>query len=611
MRRIRGTLRVGERIYYRKVEFSKFKAFKKYRIDLNEFNILVGPNNAGKSTIIAAFRILAAAIRKAQSKRAEIVSGPNGPTKGYKIDLSPISVAEENIFYNYEDDPAQIVFTMSNGFTQTLYFPEQGTCHYILDADGKTVDSPALFTKHFKCGIGFVPILGPVEHNEPLYGKDAARLALFSYRAARNFRNIWYHYPEHFAEFREVLQRTWPGMDVEPPKVHHDGSKAFLFMFCPEKRFPREIFWSGFGFQVWCQMLTHLIQSKDNSLFLIDEPDIYLHSELQRQLLDLLRNLGPDILVATHSTEIVTESYANEILIVDKEKSRAKRIKDPSNLSDVFSALGSNINPILTQLGKTRRVLFVEGKDFQLIGRFARRLSSHRVGNRSDFAVVPLEGFNPEKMKNLKLGMETTLGVNILSALILDRDFRSDAERDAIRADCATVSEYVEIHDRKEIENYLLVPDAIDRAVVRALGKRQSKTKQFPTPWAADVLNEFTDAKKVYVQSQYLGQARIFGRKATPGRHENDINQEVLTQIESAWTSGKERLVPGKDALTFINQRLQRDFNVSVTPGAIIDAMLLEEVPKPVVRLVQMLEGFSSWKVGQDADEQHDNVVDR
>ena len=55
-------------------------------------------------------------------------------------------------------------------------------------------------------------------------------------------------------------------------------------------------------------MLTHVIQSKNVSLFLIDEPDIYLHSELQRQLLMLLRNLGPDILIATHSTEMITES---------------------------------------------------------------------------------------------------------------------------------------------------------------------------------------------------------------------------------------------------------------------------------------------------------------
>ena len=69
-----------------------------------------------------------------------------------------------------------------------------------------------------------------------------------------------------------------------------------------------------------------------------------------------------------------------------------RRIQDPSQLGEVFEALGSNLNPILTQLAKTRRALFVEGKDFQILGRFARKLGADAVANRRDFAVVPVEG---------------------------------------------------------------------------------------------------------------------------------------------------------------------------------------------------------------------------
>jgi predicted ATPase len=55
--------------YYQfvRVDFSRFKAFDRFSIQLRHFNILVGPNNSGKSTILAAFRILAAAMRKATS----------------------------------------------------------------------------------------------------------------------------------------------------------------------------------------------------------------------------------------------------------------------------------------------------------------------------------------------------------------------------------------------------------------------------------------------------------------------------------------------------------------------------------------------------------------
>jgi predicted ATPase len=79
---------------FARVDFSRFKAFQKFSLSLRHFNILVGPNNAGKSTILIAFRILAAAIRKANTRKPEMVPGPQGRTWGYTIDLSAISVAE-------------------------------------------------------------------------------------------------------------------------------------------------------------------------------------------------------------------------------------------------------------------------------------------------------------------------------------------------------------------------------------------------------------------------------------------------------------------------------------------------------------------------------------
>lgn len=235
--------------FFTRVDFFRFKAFSQYRLDLKSFNMLVGPNNSGKSTIIAAFRILAAAMRRATARNAELVVGPLGRTLGYNVDLRPISVAEENIYYNYDDtEPAKISFLLDNGNSLTLYFPEQGTCTLIADAAGKRVETPTNFRAYFDCQVGFVPILGPVEHNEQRYEKEAARLALFNYRAARNFRNIWYHYPDKFDEFKELLQQTWPEMDIGRPEVEFIEHKPYLFMYCPEKRIPREIFWSGFGF---------------------------------------------------------------------------------------------------------------------------------------------------------------------------------------------------------------------------------------------------------------------------------------------------------------------------------------------------------------------------
>lgn len=314
--------------HFVRVDFEKFKAFRSFRLDLRHFNILVGPNNAGKSTIITAFRILAAGLRTARAKSGEIVRGSSGGSIGHKIDLRNLAVAGENVFYDYDDStPATVTFTLSDGKSLTLWFPESDTCYLIPDALGSNHRAPSDFRRHFEATVGFVPVLGPVDHDEQLYNPETARRALFNYRAARNFRNIWHHFPEPFESFQEAIRATWPGMDVALPEAERIGDKVFLKMYCPEERIDREIVWSGFGFQVWCQMLTHLVQGRNSSIFLIDEPDIYLHSDLQRQLVGLLRDLGPDIIIATHSTEIVTEAEPGELVVINKKKREPRESK--------------------------------------------------------------------------------------------------------------------------------------------------------------------------------------------------------------------------------------------------------------------------------------------
>lgn len=589
---------------FTQVDFVRFKAFKRFTLKLGHFNILVGPNNAGKSTILAAFRILAAAMRKANARKATAVKGPGGLTLGYDIELSTISVAEENIFYNYDDDEAATVtFQLSNGNTLTLYFPEQGVCLLIPDAQGKPYGSPTTFPKQFNCPIGFVPILGPVDHHEQLYEKEAARLALFSYTAARNFRNIWHHYPERFEEFRDLLRQTWPGMDINPPEIDRTHQKPRLHMYCPEERKPRELFWAGFGFQVWCQMLTHIIQSKDVSLFLIDEPDIYLHAELQRQLLEILKSIGPDILLATHSTEMITEAEANDILLVAKGKTAARRIKDPGQLTSVFSVIGSSLNPVLTQLAKTRRVLFVEGKDFQILGRFARKLGAESVGNRRDFAVVPVDGFNPERIRNLKAGMEATLGGRIRAAAILDKDYRSADECAHITEKCMEFCDLAVLHNCKEIESYVLHATAIERAARHRLAEHAKRSgnamRDSESLDVGAVLSSFCDERKTYVSAQYLDFRSRFEKENPSGRHQATVHEQLLKEFEEQWKDKNawHRLVPAKDALSAVNKYLSDNFSVNVTANAIIDAMHVGEVPDDMQELVRRLAEFGKMQI--------------
>lgn len=580
------------------IKFSNYKSFKKFSVALNEFNILVGPNNAGKSTVIGSLKILAEGLRKARARKPELIDDPNGnQILGYEIDLSQVPVATENVFHDYDDSvPAVIRFRLSDGSHLQVFFPARNVCYFNYETTNQIVRSPKEFKELVTLEIGYVPILGPVEHTEKLYQKEAARLALLTHTASRNFRNIWFHYPEDFQEFKELVQTTWPGLDISPPEINTSGKDNTLDMFCPEERIPREIYWAGFGFQVWCQMLTYIIKNKSSSIFLIDEPDIYLHSDLQRQLLGILKSLGPDIIIATHSTELISEADLNDILLINKTNQSGKRIKDPSQLRDIFQVLGSNLNPVLTQIAKSKRVLFVEGKDFLVFSKISRLLGFDQVANRSDFAVVPVEGFNPTRLNAFKDGIEKTIGSKIKSAVIFDKDYRTSEEISSEIVALKKGNIFVHIHSRKEIENFLLIPKAIEKAIkqrIKEVNKRTGKTLEFDSD-INEFLTDLTAEFKLGTQAQLQSHQFKFKRSLNPKLDESTIIESILGDFETMWATLETRLevIPGKDFLSAINRKLQLDYKISLSQANIINALDKTLISDELKELIERIDKF-------------------
>ncbi len=580
------------------IHFSNYKAFSFFSVSLEKFNILVGANNAGKSTILGAIRILSEALRKARNKKPTIVSGPDGKTKGYEINLSNIPVAAENIYHNYDDSkPASVTFRTSGNLTLQLYFPESGVCNLICGGQGKVPNSPTGFKDKYKISIGFVPVLGPVDHEEVLFQKDAAREALLTHKASRNFRNIWYHYSDKFDAFRELIQRTWPGMDIKKPEIDETHSKPLLRMFCPEDRIDREVFWAGFGFQVWCQMLTFVVNNQNSSLFIIDEPDIYLHSDIQRQLVSILRTMKSDILLATHSPEIIAEASINELLIVSKSARSAKRVGDPTHMKKIFDTLGSNLNPTLTQIAKTKKIVFVEGKDFRVLSQFAFILGLRSVALRSSFAVVPTQGFNPLKIKYFIDGTEKALSAKVLATAIFDRDYRTDQEVELEGQALSKTCKLVHIHTRKELENFLLVPDVLDIAVHNKLEERSHRTssKSTYTGSSFSALNEVTEELKETIQGQFISRRQTAMKSSNKSIDDSTIIATILRDFSAVWDDFSTRLnlVPGKLVLSKLNDHLQSTYSISLTENDILSCFTPETVPTEIKTILMNLDEFS------------------
>lgn len=464
-------------VSFSSVDFRSYKGFESLSINLHRTNILVGPNNCGKSTIIGAFRLLEVGLRRARTKNPELVSGPNGETFGYRIAADQLPISLENVHTNYQEVDSTITFRLSSGNRLLLYFPTGSEgCILIPQAD-RGIRTTGSFRISFPLDIALVPVLGPLEHDEPLVTAETVERDRGSHRASRHFRNYWYHFPDGFDEFAALVERTWPGMTVTRPTKVDTFSRA-LHMFCEEDRMTRELYWSGFGFQVWCQMLTNISRAGGANIFIVDEPEIYLHPDVQRQFLGILREIGPDIVIATHSTEIMSEADPSEILVIDKGRRRAERLRDIVGVQAALEQVGSVQNITLTRLARNRRILFVENDyDFGVVRQFARRLGLAGLASGHEITSVALGGFSFwERVAAMGWGLEKTLGTSMLLAAVLDRDYRCSEEITEILQKLKKFLSAAFVHERKEIENYLLVPNALLRALEEAIQERRIRT---------------------------------------------------------------------------------------------------------------------------------------
>lgn len=579
---------------FTRLEFTNFKAFRKFSVPLDHVNVLVGPNNSGKSTVIAAFRTLEVALRRARSRKPErLVDAPGQPI-GYPLSLNLLPISTENIATDYDEVEAQISFRLSNGNKLQIHFPLSRQFYLVAETPRGQPRTPAEFKSAFPIEVIPVPQLGPVEHEEELVEEETVRSSLSTHRASRHFRNYWRYYPEKFSQFAELVRSTWPGMEVEHPELV-PGRIPTLTMFCQEQRATRELFWAGVGFQIWCQLLTHFIRADGATLLIVDEPEIYLHPDVQRQLLGLLRKRDVDVLLATHSTEIIGEADPEEILLVEKTKPMARRVRDVEGIQHALNAIGSIHNITLAQLARTRRLIFTEGTyDFKIIRRYASILGYEELAAGAGATHVESDGFSSwERIRDFAWGLQKTVGEALRIAAVFDRDYYPSEQISAHMASLQTHVAVAAVLARKEIENYLLLPNALQKAVDRACSELERTRGQAAIPFdVRAALLDITDPMKASVQGSYLGRRWEWLRSS--GRDIGSVNRETIEWFDQRWESLESRLeiVPGKQVLGALRDRVKAKTGANLTDNRILGSIKTDEIPSDMAELVRGLDNF-------------------
>ena len=216
------------------IRFRNFKSLKEFNVSLKRVNVLVGPNNAGKSTILDAFRTLSAAHSRASRRNPSLVNIRGENLFGYDIPNGQIPISLENIHsdYDYEKETS-VVFQIENGNKLKLWFLENSRCVLTLENSGRQIQNTSAYKRAYPFSISNFPTLGPLEEEESLLDVDYVRQWQGTRRSNRLFRNIWYRRKDNFAEFKALVEDTWPGMTIAPPE-HHGYNPARLTMFCTE-----------------------------------------------------------------------------------------------------------------------------------------------------------------------------------------------------------------------------------------------------------------------------------------------------------------------------------------------------------------------------------------
>lgn len=582
-------------VRFTSVEFHSFKAFSQFSVQLRAMNILVGPNNCGKSTLVGAFRALSAGLRRASAKKPDVVIPGDAARYGYTLSEETIPISVENVHTDYSEEDTHVLFRLSNGNRLKLLFPRDGGVVLVPECDAWQITSPSRFRSSFPVSVAVVPVLGPVEHNEDLVQDETVRRELETHRASRHFRSYWHYYPEGFSAFADLVKQSWPGMEVLPPERSDYLSKK-VSMFCLENRITRELYWAGFGFQIWCQLLTHISRSKEATILVVDEPEIYLHPDVQRQLLGILRDAGPDVMIATHSTEMIAEGDPSEILLVDKTARSAKRLTDLEEVQGALTLIGSIQNIVLTRLARNRRVVFVEDDaDYTIIRRFAKVMGYSDLASGDGLTPIRSEGFGSwERVGSVAWGLERTLGTRLQIAVVYDRDYFCDEQIEDVASKLRENVPLVHIHERKEIENYLLCPGAVARAILYMVRDRCSRTGealQSVRP-VEDLLDEASAEFKSKVVAQYAARRAEYIRST--GADQATVIQGVSERVDAIWGSLDERMkiVPGKEVLRNLRDIVSNEYRVNLSDIRLVESHNRASIPDDMKRIVTELDAF-------------------
>lgn len=565
-----------------KIKFENFRCYKKTELLFKNITVIVGKNNAGKSTIIEALRLIAMAGKK--SKQAIYTQPPISKIQipanefGFKIDVQKLKIDLRGVVYFYNNSNAKIVAEFDNKASIIIYLNREIAFACLHDENDNVIKYKSKAQKYDFDSLDILPQIGLIKENEKKLSKETIYSDKDTYLSSRHFRNELLEYKQdYYKDFKSLAEETWHGLRIMDLS-YKPSESDFINLFVEDASFTAEIGLMGSGLQMWLQIIWFIGRTRGKDTIILDEPDVYMHPDLQRKVLRLVKSRYPQIIIATHSIEIISEVEPKNIVTVNKKNRQMVYANNSEAVQNIIDEIGGVENISLLRIGNAKKCLFVEGKDLKILSLFHNKLYPKSEYSLCELPCIPLGGFTRlnEAFGASKLFYKETLG-NIKCYCIVDSDYYPQSELCAKQRLADDSHLILHIWDKKEIENYVLNPNTIFRLVEDKISYQQfiDKFEKLIETFRDDVFDSY---------SQQINNAN----SSLGGSASNKMARKFITEN---WTTldNKLRLVCGKKAVKKVNQWLKSDYNVHCSITEILNNMLPKEVDPEIVTVIDAL----------------------